>query len=249
MKIPIKDGFKRCSTCRLIKPHAEFGKDRSRNDGLKYVCSECCKKRAARYYSNHKEEYKQYRIDNKERIEKRTKQHYVQNRDRFLLKNREYCRNNKDKLKQYRLAHREENLKRQQLYSQRPEVKIDTNRRNRIYLQKNPKAKLGRSLKNQIYQSLRDRKGGRHWESLVGYSIGDLMKHIEKQFQTGMTWDNYGEWHVDHIVPVAAHNFTKAEDEDFKRCWALENLQPLWATDNHTKSDKLEKHFQPSLAF
>jgi hypothetical protein len=63
-----------------------------------------------------------------------------------------------------------------------------------------------------------------------------------------MTWENYGEWHVDHIVPVSAHNFETTEDIDFKKCWDLSNLQPLWATDNMRKNAKLLKPFQPSFA-
>ena len=63
-----------------------------------------------------------------------------------------------------------------------------------------------------------------------------------------MIWGNYGDWHIDHKIPISAFNFTKPEHEDFKRCWALSNLQPLWAKDNISKNAKLEKHFQPSLA-
>jgi len=64
-----------------------------------------------------------------------------------------------------------------------------------------------------------------------------------------MTWDNYGKWHIDHIVPIKVHNFSKVEDEDFKRCWALKNLQPLWGYENISKGAKIESHFQPMLVF
>ena len=50
------------------------------------------------------------------------------------------------------------------------------------------------------------------------------------------------------IIPKSAFNFETAEDADFKKCWALENLQPLWAKDNLRKSNKIHKPFQPSLA-
>jgi hypothetical protein len=64
-----------------------------------------------------------------------------------------------------------------------------------------------------------------------------------------MTWENYGDWHIDHKIPVSAFNFSKASDIDFKRCWKLSNLQPLWAAQNVSKGNKLERPFQPSLAF
>ena len=94
-----------------------------------------------------------------------------------------------------------------------------------------PKYKLSRNIRQGIYKSLRTGKGGK-WERFVGYTIGDLKQHLEKQFQPGMTWDNYGKWHIDHIRPIALFHFSTPEDKDFKRCWALSNLQALWATDN-----------------
>ena len=62
-----------------------------------------------------------------------------------------------------------------------------------------------------------------------------------------MSWENYGDWHVDHKIPLKVFNFTEAEHVDFKKAWALKNLQPLWAKDNFEKNAKLTKHFQPSL--
>ena len=62
-----------------------------------------------------------------------------------------------------------------------------------------------------------------------------------------MCWDNYGKWHIDHIIPKSVYNYTKPEHTDFKRCWALKNLQPLWASDNLSKNDKIDKPFQQAL--
>lgn len=73
---------------------------------------------------------------------------------------------------------------------------------------------------------------------LLGYTGKELYKHIESLFTDGMSWDNMGDWHIDHIRPVASFNFTTTECEDFKKCWALENLQPLWAKDNLSKGSK-----------
>jgi hypothetical protein len=107
---------------------------------------------------------------------------------------------------------------------------------------KSDKEKLPSKISNAIRANIRDslhRKGldkkERGWEKLVGYTIKDFMTHIEKQFQTGMTWDNYGKWHIDHIIPVVRFKFTSTDDIEFKKCWALTNLQPLWAIDNLRK--------------
>jgi 5-methylcytosine-specific restriction endonuclease McrA len=64
-----------------------------------------------------------------------------------------------------------------------------------------------------------------------------------------MTWGNYGRhgWHIDHRIPISAFNFKAPTDIDFKKCWALSNLQPLWSHENQKKYNKLLKPFQPSL--
>ena len=63
----------------------------------------------------------------------------------------------------------------------------------------------------------------------------DLIKYLEALFQDGMSWKNMGEWHIDHKTPISAFNFTGPFDLDFKHCWALSNLQPLWAFDKESK--------------
>ncbi len=111
-----------------------------------------------------------------------------------------------------------------------------------------PRGKLTKHISHYIRHSLKNgSKTGRHWETLVDFTIDQLKTHLKKQFKEGMTWDNYGKWHVDHIIPISAFNFEKPEDIDFKRCWSLKNLQPMWRKENIRKSNKLEKPFQPSL--
>jgi hypothetical protein len=53
-----------------------------------------------------------------------------------------------------------------------------------------------------------------------------------------MTWENYGEWHVDHIKPISSFTFETCEDEEFKICWSLDNLQPMWGIENIKKGNK-----------
>jgi len=104
-----------------------------------------------------------------------------------------------------------------------------------------PKKYINRRISKAIQASLK-RKGAsknyKHWEDIVGYTLDDLKERLESQFKQGMSWDNYGKWHIDHIRPVASFKFESFEDEDFKLCWSLNNLQPLWAKDNVRKADK-----------
>jgi hypothetical protein len=102
-------------------------------------------------------------------------------------------------------------------------------------------------ISNHIRQSLHGSKRHIHWETLVGYTIKDLMKHLERKFKLGMTWENYGKWHIDHIMPKSVFKYESPDDIDFKRCWSLNNLQPLWSWENESKGAKIKDGFQPSL--
>ena len=73
---------------------------------------------------------------------------------------------------------------------------------------------------------------------LLGCSPKTLMAHLEAQFQDGMSWDNYGDWHIDHIRPCAS--FDLLDPEQQAQCFHFTNLQPLWAEDNIRKGDRYQ---------
>jgi len=100
------------------------------------------------------------------------------------------------------------------------------------------KFRLDRNIASTISISLKGKKAGRTWESLVGYTIEDLIKHLESKFEFWMSWSNYGKWHIDHIKPKSLFHYTCPEDQEFKECWALSNLQPMEAKENIKKSNK-----------
>lgn len=85
------------------------------------------------------------------------------------------------------------------------------------------------------------RKGGisNTVERELGYTIADLVQHLERQFTKNMDWAAFtaGKIHIDHIMPQAS--FDLQDDVEWRACWAMSNLQPLWAKDNLTKRDKV----------
>lgn len=83
---------------------------------------------------------------------------------------------------------------------------------------------------------LNGEKAGRRTFDLLGYTTDDLRQHIEKLFAPGMSWDNYGDWHVDHERPIASFSFDVDPIATIKECWALTNLKPMWGPDNKRKS-------------
>jgi len=102
----------------------------------------------------------------------------------------------------------------------------------------NPQVRLNRSVRKGIYDSIKNGYEG-NWQSLVDYNQEDLLNHLEDQFYNNMTWEDYGEWHLDHIKPISSFDYQDPDDEEFKKCWALDNLQPLWAKENLRKGNKI----------
>jgi hypothetical protein len=101
-----------------------------------------------------------------------------------------------------------------------------------------PAFAINKRMSAGLLHSLNTAKGGRKWEALVGYTLADLMTHLEAQFLPGMSWDNRGGWHVDHIRPLCSFEFQTPDDPQFREAWALTNLRPLWAKDNLKKSGR-----------
>ena len=178
-------------------------------------------------------------------------------------RNNIWRKNNPEKTKECKDKWRKEHLEEHKEYTDKyrkkyPDRYKETNRRwakkhpekmkeSRNKLRSTPKGNLSHRMTTALGRSLRRGKAGRSWESIVGFTADQLKIHLEKRFKDGMSWENYGEWHIDHKIPVSAFNFEKSEDIDFKRCWTLKNLQPLWRHANLQKHKKLEKPFQPSL--
>jgi hypothetical protein len=80
----------------------------------------------------------------------------------------------------------------------------------------------------------------------VDFSRADLKRHFESQFRPGMNWSNYGRvWNVDHIRPRNSFSYKSPSDKQFKLCWSLSNLRPLYCSDNYKKGTKLLPLYDP----
>ena len=104
-----------------------------------------------------------------------------------------------------------------------------------------PRESLNIRIGNAVREAVRGRKGGCRWEALVGYSLDELVAHLERQFTRGMSWENMGEWHIDHITPLASFTFKSADCAEFKAAWAITNLRPLWASENMSKGARITR--------
>jgi len=214
---------KECSKCHKIKPIDEFYNSKTCHDGKRTKCKVCFSADVQAH--SKRPEIKAAR--NAQRRKYRKQPHIEEARQ---------ARRNTPEAKAKAKAN-----------AQLPEVKVARNARERQRRKDDLRFHLNQRMSCAISQSLEGGKGGRPWEALVGFSLSDLMWHLEKQFTDGMSWENRSEWHIDHIIPKSRFNFEKATDLDFKRCWALKNLQPLWGPENIKKGNKTDTPHQPSL--
>ena len=155
---------------------------------------------------------------------------------------------NKEYLSQKHKTWSEKNRERLNVYHKEwRENNIDKHRKNKRDYEKNRKAidpiyKLINNFRTAIYQVLKEsnvQKNGHYFE-ILKYSPDELITHLEEQFTGEMSWDNYGIWHVDHILPISSFNIQEIGDESFMECWSLKNLQPLWGDENIRKSNKIQ---------
>ena len=96
-------------------------------------------------------------------------------------------------------------------------------------------ATAARNMLKRTLAAIGARKDSSTFKS-IGYEPEDLKAHLERYFADGMTWDNYGEWHIDHVIPVSEMVMLGVKCP--KTINALDNLRPMWAKDNLSKSNR-----------
>jgi len=201
---------KRCSKCKEIKPIYKFGKDKRHKDYHTSLCKNCLKEYSKQYYKNNIEKIRE------------SKRKWNKNNSEYMKK---YQKNNRERINE---------CSRKQ-YKNNPE-KINARIKK---FRSIPQNRLRNRIITAINISLKHNKGDRHWEDLVGYKLQNLIAHLESLFKDGMTWQNMNKWEIDHKRPISSFNFESYEDKEFKECWVLDNLQPLWTYENRHKLNKL----------
>lgn len=230
--------MKICNSCNKQLELNKFNRDSSRKDGYKNICSFCSNlKRRSKPSFKHtvlSEGHKECNTCNQNKIltEFNINRRIIDGRD-LICKN---CRIDKGK-KRYLLL-KEEIKERASKYYYLNKKYIQ--KRNLAYQKRrckeDPFYLLSRRLRNRLYYALRNKNWSKSskFTSYIGCDRSTLIEHIEAQFKEGMNWDNYGQWHLDHIIPLDSAN---TEPDLYKLCHYT-NLQPLWALDNIKKSNK-----------
>lgn len=185
------------------------------------------KLRCREYYQRNKERLsewqKKYNAEHVEEIAKRNRLYSKKNYTQRRAKQKEYERRNSDQIREYKRE-----------WTKRNRGRLTQMSRERAReLMKDPLYRLKRNLRTRLHHALAGHHKTDRTMNLVGCSLTELMQHIEAKFQSGMTWENYGKWHIDHIKPCAAFDLSNIVDQ--RECFHYTNLQPLWAEDNLRK--------------
>lgn len=164
--------------------------------------------------------------------------HATKNTPAYLASRAEYIKRDDVRARWRKAANTEAARKRQNARRATDEFRAkraEYARRRRV---EDAKHRLCHRMSSAVSRGLSSGKQGRSWRELVAFTPDELRVHIERQFLRGMSWKNMGEWHIDHIVPLASFAFSAPEDPDFRAAWALTNLRPLWSADNMRKGAK-----------
>jgi hypothetical protein len=142
-----------------------------------------------------------------------------------------WAEKNKEHLSKYIKEYRENNVDKIR------QIKRDYERNRKA---RDPLYKLISNFRTAIYQVLKESnvEKNKHYFDILQYTPEQLILHLELQFKDTMSWDNYGDWHVDHKLPITHFNIQEMGDSEFMSCWSLDNLQPMWGIENIRKSNK-----------
>ena len=201
---------------------------------------------------------KKYNDGHREQKNANNREFYDLNKESELNRKKNYYKNNKEKVKKrnlkWKFSNKEKINEASKIARQDPKNKIRKRELGKLYYHKN---KLRKIIKSVINQALKGKKNGKSITKYLNYTIQDLNKHINDQFESWMNWNNHGiynsknwndndastwTWQLDHIIPHSTFKYVSMEDQEFKDCWALSNLRPYSAKQNVLDGSNRSRH-------
>lgn len=205
--------MKQCNKCKINKELFEFPKNKRYKSGYNSQCKICSN-------SNNK----QYRDKNIENVKNSRKVYYQKNIIKMRKSKKDYYNTHKSEKSFYDKVYRKINSEKITNYKKQWEL-----------LHKDePLFKIKKNLRRRVHHALSGNRKMNKTFNLIGCTPEDFKIYIENQFIENMNWDNYGEWHIDHIIPCYRFNLL-LEEEQYK-CFHYTNQRPLWAIDNLSRT-------------
>lgn len=206
--------LKLCQACKQSKKVEEFGAHRG---GLRPRCKIC-----------HNAENKAWREANIDKSRQSCLTWQKNNPEKAKAKQERWLKANPSRMAELAKAYRDRN----------PEAVKATYAKAIDRRRGRPEALIHNTVGGALRHQIKAMKGKSKTFDILGYTLSDLMLHLERQFLKGMTWQNFGEWHIDHVLPLSSFSITGLDDPELRVVWGLPNLRPLWAVDNLKKRAK-----------
>jgi hypothetical protein len=240
--------MKICKRCGLNKSVEDYGNNKRNIDGIANYCKECERQRGIKYRIKNpdrvKESSKKWRQNNPETYKKTIENYLDKNphmiskerikeyrkdedfRKKYNIKKKEYYQNNIEQVREYAKKYYHENKK--IIREKNNKWKNDKRKNDGFY-------RMKINLRKRLRDYLIGESKGKRTKEIVGLDKINFKLYVENKFVDGMSWENYGEWHLDHIIPLCSAN----NNEEALRLNHYTNLQPLWAEDNLRKNRKI----------
>lgn len=249
--LPTPIAQKECLKCREIKPIADFNKRAKSLDGFHTWCRTCVseyKKRlwhgaSAEQIESRKAQRKRWDTDHQERKKEYNAAYYAANKAKLSANSKAHYRNNIEKAREWHREYYDANKERILDWHRgyRRDNRDHANKRSARYTKMRKAKDVVFDLRVRVVANISGRiramgytKRSRTHE-ILGCDFEFFKLHIERQFLRGMTWENRGAWHLDHIIPLA----TAKTEADVIRLNHFTNLRPMWAEDNLSKGAKV----------
>lgn len=237
-----------CGRCKIEKEICLFSNSKHAKDGKVYACKACESERSKVWYHKdivkHREDSKKWGRENPDKVKEKNKRWAENNPDKIKEKNKRWSENNTERVRENNKRWNENNpdkvKEKHKRWADKNPEKVKAKRRRYEKERKlvDPAYKLKVNYSTLISRSLKIKgvkKPGKTME-LLGCTIEFFMNHLSEKFTEGMNFENYGKWHIDHIIPLSS----AGNDLDrIKELCHYSNLQPLWAIDNIKKGNKI----------
>lgn len=240
--------MKKCKRCEIKKSSGEFGENKKNLDGKSIYCKNCEKLRGVEYRNKNREKVnessKKWRNKNPEKYKKTVEKYLEKNPNMSSTERiKNYRRDENFKMKQSlrRKEYYKKNIEKEREASKNYYKKNKKNQRKKSDEWKKRKMKedgffrMKKNLRDRIRQYLIGENKSKKTKDVVGLDKLQFKLYIQNKFVNGMSWENYGKWHLDHIKPL----YQAKNNEEALILNHYTNLQPLWATDNIRKNKKL----------
>lgn len=156
------------------------------------------------------------------------KNYNIKNKEKISNKQKDYNQKRKQEIKEYKSNYQVNYRK-----THKEEVKLKARLYMKLRKKTNVNFRLLCNMRKRIWNALNYNLKAEKTTKLIGCNIDFLRIHLRNLFAEGMTWDNYGKWEIDHIVPCASFDLSKPREQ--RKCFHYTNLQPLWMKDNRIK--------------